>query len=106
MGRRGRGPNRSWKYESYHIFVKVDDCWYPNLPKDTIKISVMTLLDGKAVRICAWGGDDFGMEMDLKVASDQDRSRKYKRLVKYANNLKELEPINVEYLESEGWIRA
>ena len=97
--------------ERYEVMVKVDDDWYPNYPNDEIRIAVIKLPqftrdDPMVVRICAWGNDDYGLEKDFTVSSNGDRTRKYKDLIKYADQLKELEPINAKFLKSEGWISA
>ena len=111
MAKRQQKKSKRRPYYSgrrYNVLVKVDDDWYPNLDDDQIRISVIELAQytqesPMVVRICAWGGDDYGLEIDTEVFSEQGRNSKYRELIKYANTLKELEPINSEFLKSEGW---
>lgn len=43
--------------------VKVFEDWYPTSEDGTIRVSFMQLDDG-TYRTCAWGDDDFGLELD------------------------------------------
>lgn len=50
-------------------YVKTPQDWYPNFPGDTIRVRVFDLplrraQDAPHYRICVWGADDFGMELD------------------------------------------
>lgn len=67
------------KREKYLKWIKTDEDWYPshrpltkhsnpryNNPLDHMALTVQffPLLDSSAYRVCIWGGDDFGMELD------------------------------------------
>lgn len=91
--------------------VNVDDDWYPNFPYDTIRLSVIQLPNytksgSLVVRICAWGADDYGLEIDYEVGSEEESDNKFDELIRYAEDLKSLEPINKEFLISEGFFPA
>lgn len=47
------------------IFKKTTDEWYPNFPNDEVEVSFLYLNDG-TFRVCVWGNDDFGMELDFE----------------------------------------
>lgn len=48
--------------------IVVTDDWYPCFEGNKVHISmfVTNVRDSKFVRICAWGADDFGVELDYK----------------------------------------
>jgi len=85
------------------VMVKVSDDWYPCYDGNLVMVSAMILLDGLTVRVCAWGNDDFGMEKDVRASSGGEARELYRKSVKYIHNLKELEPIDQEFLRSEGF---
>lgn len=97
--------------KQHTIFVKVNDEWYPNYEGNMIRVSVLELPQFKPedpmyVRICAWGADDFGMEKDFRVNSQEEKEEMFKSLVEYSTILKELEPISAWFLELQGWVKA
>lgn len=40
-----------------------DESWHPSYPGNKVKVSLLSLTNGKT-RVCVWGNDDFGMEID------------------------------------------
>lgn len=52
----------------YKLFIRkmiyTPDDWYPNCEDDRVRGSVVFLHNGD-LRICFWGNDDFGLELDL-----------------------------------------
>lgn len=57
------------------------DDWYPSINVHYVKLSTMSLSDGK-FRVCVWGGDDFGMERDYATKAEADAA--YDTLAKAA----------------------
>ena len=51
-------------------YVTTPDDWYPTFQGQTVRVRMVRLraygdsLGG--IRVCVWGADDFGMEMDFK----------------------------------------
>lgn len=44
---------------------KTADNWCPNIDKQYVRVSVLACkVSGVFDRVCVWGGDDFGMELD------------------------------------------
>jgi len=91
--------------------VKVSDEWYPCFPNQEVRLSVIQLPqfrreDPMTVRICVWGADDFGMEVDYHVASNGDRKAKYRELIRYAEKIKKLEPLSVKFFQDAGFHNA
>jgi len=108
-----------WDWE---CMVKVNDDWHPNFPENEIKISVTNLwflyhgsrglldtskvsnnTDGHCVRIFATGQDDFYLEKDYPVDTLESSIRVFKECRNYVKGLKFLEPINKDFLTSEGF---
>jgi hypothetical protein len=85
------------------IMVKVTDQWFPNFPNSMVEVSAMILHDGLTVRVCVWGADDHGMERDVLCSSGGEARRLFRKSVDYIEKLKEIEPINQEFLTSEGF---
>lgn len=46
-------------------FRPTTDDWYPNWPGDMVYIRMCPLSNG-LFRVCVWGADDTGMEIDVK----------------------------------------
>jgi hypothetical protein len=62
-------PNFRW-----YCFCETPDDWYPTCG-GVVKLTVVKLLktydrQKEGVRICIWGGDDFGLEKDLDIPFD------------------------------------
>ncbi len=108
-----------WYWE---CMVKVNDDWHPNYPKNEIKVSVTNLwflyhgsrglldtsnfsndIDGHCIRIFATGQDDFYLEKDYPVDNLETSIRVFEECCKYVEGLKILEPINQDFLMSEGF---
>ena len=53
------------------MFKTTTDNWYPNFENDTIEISLLDMVDG-TFRVCAWGNDDFGMELDFESLGEAE----------------------------------
>lgn len=55
-------------------FIKVTDDWYPTFENNTVKLILMHQVYNKTdmVRICVWGADDFGLEMDFNGTSEEN----------------------------------
>jgi hypothetical protein len=56
------------KMERIECFKPTNDDWYPNYPNDTVRVALMVNMDNKGEiwhRVCVWGADDCGMEMDF-----------------------------------------
>lgn len=55
-------------------FIKVNDDWYPNFKNDTVRVALMyqKYSNYDFVRICVWGADDFGLEMDFEGTSQEN----------------------------------
>jgi len=57
--------------EEKEIYKPTTDDWYPNFENNTIQISLLPLNDG-TFRVCAWGNDDFGMELDFESLGEAE----------------------------------
>ena len=49
--------------------VPTNSYWAPNCEGETVEGSVMSLSNG-ALRICFWGADDTGLELDLPYSDE------------------------------------
>ena len=80
--------------------VKTTDDWYPNFPNSEVEISLMKLMDGKSTyRLCVWGADDCGMEIDVETTNPDNLIREYESLISSP-------PITKKHLTSLGFVRA
>jgi len=87
-------------------FVKVNDYWYPNFKNDTVRVALMHQQYGKYdfVRICVWGADDFGLEMDFEGTSEENKLK----FTKWKENIYDKIPeiCNQEYFNKLGFYNA
>lgn len=65
----------------FRRLVTVTDDWYPCIDGNKIRLSIMLnrgMRNNKEyywVRICAWGDDDFGMELDYDAGPHMDMAQ-------------------------------
>lgn len=72
------------------------DEWYPNFPRNTVRVSVYRAESSKEPhRICVWGADDFGMELDTRDVT------LIRRIVRELPN-----PLTIEWLKGRGFVPA
>lgn len=57
------------RYTCHKCMVNTDEDWYPT-DEGKLKMSVIQEPRSKFIRICIWGGDDFGMEKDYKMSEN------------------------------------
>ncbi len=75
----GRDPKNHLRYKR---MVPTPDRWYPTFEGGFVCVSViLTTLVWKtpSLRVCAWGGDDFGMERDEFFDTRKEALRVWKR---------------------------
>ena len=75
-------------------FMKTNDNWFSNFPGDLVAVEKIHLRNGMW-RVCVWGDDDFGMEID--VDSSTEMYRIYDLIT---------EPISIYGLEQLGFYRS
>ena len=46
--------------------VKVTDDWYPTHEDGTVELTLLIDKNYNFVRMCVWGADDFGLEIDFE----------------------------------------
>lgn len=78
--------------------VDTDEDWHPTI-NGQLTLSVIRSKVGLMIRICVWGGDDFGMEKDYKLYRIT-----FKNAKKEADAIPE--PITVEWLKQNDFIYA
>jgi len=89
-------------------YVKVTDDWYPTFPDNKVRVAlILNDLDHKGykfVRICAWGADDFGLEMDFEGTSEENELK----FNEWRDNIYHRIPdlCNKEYFENLGFYPA
>ena len=60
--------------------VPTPDDWHPTYPDGTVRGRVIDTMSDDSLRICFWGADDFGMELDIPPDEwDKETSRKWSR---------------------------
>lgn len=59
-------------------YIPTPDNWYPNYQDNTVRGRVLPLSDG-ALRICFWGADDYGLELDVPEGWDAGTQRHWER---------------------------
>lgn len=77
-----------------YTFRPTTDEWCPTFDDGTVGIKVCKLGNGKW-RVCVWGGDDFGMEID--VATREEAERIFKSLPSI---------ITIQDLKERGFVNA
>jgi len=69
MGKKKRNPIEGLNQFRVDRMVTVTDDWYPNYPDNKVKLSIFLSykprIDHYLVRMCVWGADDTGMELDF-----------------------------------------
>jgi len=63
---------------TYSVFMPTDDDWYPSYIASgdlkLVSVSLYTIppssIDSADYRVCVWGFDDMGMELDLETAEE------------------------------------
>lgn len=78
--------------------VNTNEDWYPTV-NGQLKLLVIRSTHSSMIRICIWGGDDFGMEKDYTLSGITFEEARWEA---YAIP----EPITVEWLEQNGFIVA
>lgn len=112
MGKRGRGKPVVSITPLLEFILPVNDDWYPNLPRNTVRIRVY---DGERYekeqlkcwgRISIWGGDDFGMEKDFDFSNltPTDKEKKIKEMIMEARSFPN--PLNKDWLRAKGYVNA
>jgi hypothetical protein len=100
MNRRIITPHRDF-------FYPTSDDWYPNYPRDTVRVRVHDQTTPGAetvfIRISVWGADDVGMERDHYVPVSE-KEGKLREVVKLADNLPN--PLTKSWLRDQGFVPA
>lgn len=78
-----------------YISMRTNDDWYPNFSNNTVVISPVLPLSDGTFRVCVWGADDCGMEIDCKT---------HKEATKILNKIKE--PVSKFDLKELGMYSA
>jgi hypothetical protein len=80
--------------------VKTTDNWCPNFPNDEVEVTLMKLKEDKPTyRICVWGEDDLGMEIDVQTNDPSKLIKMYDKLI--------AQPfITMTHLKSLGFVSA
>lgn len=53
------------------IYKPTQDDWYPNFENNTVQLSLLNL-GNNTYRVCSWGNDDFGMELDFETLGEAE----------------------------------
>lgn len=88
------------------VTVKTNEDWYPTINGE-LQMSVMrTKWDDpdkpahwSFIRICIWGGDDFGLEKDYAIDAVT-----FEEALEEADNIPE--PVTREWLQAHGFVPA
>lgn len=66
-------------------YMPTNDEWYPNFEGDKVRVSLMTDMEYKGGiwhRVCVWGADDDGMEIDFDGAETKILAEEmYKKII-------------------------
>lgn len=68
----GAPHDPSWRPgpgEEKHIAAVIGEDWYPNIRGTLVRALLCQLLD-RRWRVAAWGGDDFGLELDCDTEAE------------------------------------
>jgi len=79
--------------------------WFPSFPDGMVSGSVIRMHQSgpRCLRICFWGDDDFGMELNLDVPADTDLQLEVQRWTEWLERLKQITQADLKKL---GFIRA
>lgn len=77
-------------------FKYTNDDFIPNLPGDKVKVSLLELANGQW-RVCVWGGDDLGYELDHIIKANAEGIYFMICMMEF---------VNIEALEGLGFTRA
>lgn len=90
-------------------FIEVTDEWYPCYEDNKVKLSLfisnLDKLDYHFVRICVWGLDDFGLEMDYEDTNYENLISKYNEWKENIFNKAE-DGIDKEWFFAKGFYNA
>ncbi len=89
--------NDKWGRNDTTVASTYED-WYPTVD-GRLELSVIYVYSPSFIRICLWGGDDFGMEKDY-FASEKT----FEEVLTEADNIPE--PVTIEWLILNGFERA
>ena len=89
--------------------IGVTDDWYPCFDGNKVKLSLfiqyLDKLNYHFVRICVWGADDFGLEMDYDDANYDNLISKYNEWEEDIFD-KAIDGIDKEWFYSRGFYNA
>jgi hypothetical protein len=94
--------------EEIEKFITTTDDWCPNYEGDKVRIFLANYKYDKPiysfVRIAVWGNDDFGLEMDFKDTSEENRLK----YIEWKENIfdKVPEPCTMKYFKELGFYNA
>lgn len=81
--------------------IPTSDNWHPNYPNDTVRGRIITDMSDDSLRICFWGADDFGMELD--IPPDEWDAETVKKWERWMNTLS---LVTVDMLKEMGFKNA
>jgi len=100
------------KIETVRIekLITTTDDWYPNFEEDKVRLSLSNIRGSNnrqwdIVRICVWGNDDFGLEMDFEGGTEIENEAKF-NFWKEKIYDKVPEPCTQDYFYNLGFVRA
>jgi len=91
------------KYMKITVFKETDDDWYPSIllkdcTKKLVRISFLKLQNGE-YRVCAWGDDDFVMEIDFPKPDKHNAKALFYSVIS-------TEKVSIEMLRKSGFKQA
>ena len=93
------------RHREFHY--PTSDDWYPNFPRNCVRVSVMEWKGKKedfiTFRVAVWGEDDFGMEYDLFIIPSE-KEMVLNRILKEVDNFPN--PLTKLYLKERGFTNA
>jgi hypothetical protein len=103
-------PETHRGYGRSSVFKVTADEWYPSYQltryhdgiyqQRLVEVSFVPLISsGGGYRVCAWGGDDFGLERDYPQEDAMEAWEMYVKVIEQA-------VVNVIFLEQNGFRRA
>lgn len=90
----------------FERYIPTLDDWYPTYDNGTVRVKVNDvrwLWDELAIRVCAWGADDFGLELDLRFASHEEVEAAFAHWVE---TVKGWESVTQQQLKALGFVPA
>ena len=102
---------KEFRYHKTEVFCKTRDDWYPNFPGNKVQVSLHVNFkppgeEGYVHRVCAWGDDDFGMDIEFRPTTREEVSPLRKKAEELFKKVCALKSVDKEVLKEMGFVSA